>query len=128
MANQDGLIPGGEACIRQFFYGQRFYHGYFKTSCKEVSVCNLYYNNKLLFLWPTRTDLYQGEKLVFASSSMGRDSTTDTLKLLARRYQYATCIIIINCCFCGQPGRLYTRGRSLYSPVLLWAEFLPQIL
>ena len=37
-------------------------------------------------------------------------------------------LTLMNCCYYGQPGRTYTRGRSLYSPVLLWAEILPRIL
>ena len=32
----DGLMPSGEACIRQFLYGQRFFQKEFGVTCKEV--------------------------------------------------------------------------------------------
>ncbi|GFR82444.1 alpha-mannosidase [Elysia marginata] len=34
----DGNMPSGEACIRQFLYGQHFFHEEFGVRCKEVCV------------------------------------------------------------------------------------------
>ena len=33
---QDGNVPSGEAFVRQFLYGQRFFKKEFGITCKEV--------------------------------------------------------------------------------------------
>jgi alpha-mannosidase len=36
---QDGNVPSGEAFVRQFLYGQRFFQEEFGITCKEVECC-----------------------------------------------------------------------------------------
>lgn len=44
---QDGYVPSGEAFVRQFLYGQRFFQQEFGIKCTEVSSLLLIYFNHI---------------------------------------------------------------------------------